>query len=202
MRDRNRARSGGACRGLGFTSPHRVAGSELRPPVALGAESHLRPWSEPKVIFNQRRSPEPPAPTASRTAGSQQNHRNHLPAAGKDEVAPARALIWVALVPGPETRMRTQSSAGAGPHAANHRLFYILLAQRHWGGTTEISRPLAPYKGTVGLGLSLFFFVKTREWFYPWLSQIGLGRHRTGSGMLRPRSIVEPGLGARGGYKC
>ena len=155
MRDRNRARSGGACRGLGFTSPHRVAGSELRPPVALGAESHLRPWSEPKVIFNQRRSPEPPAPTASGTAGSQQNHRNNLPAAGKDEVAPARALIWVAQVPGPETRMRTQSSAGAGPHAANHRLFYILLAQRHWGGTTEISRPLAPYKDTVARSLSL-----------------------------------------------
>ena len=64
--------------------------------------------------------------------------------------------------PRPQTRMRTQSSAGAGPRAANHGLLNILLAQRHWGGATEISRPLAPYKDTVARDLALFF-VKTRE---------------------------------------
>lgn len=47
----------GACRGLGFTGPHGRAGGELRPPVALGAESHPRPQPKPRVIFNQRRRP-------------------------------------------------------------------------------------------------------------------------------------------------
>ncbi|XP_047569179.1 translation initiation factor IF-2-like [Lutra lutra] len=47
----------GACRGLGFTGPHGRAGGELRPPVALGAESHPRPRPKPRVIFNQRRRP-------------------------------------------------------------------------------------------------------------------------------------------------
>ena len=96
--------------------------------------------------------------------------------------------------PRSQTRMRTQSSAGAGPRAANHGLLNILLAQRHWGGATEISRSLAPYKDTVARDPSLFF-VKTRELWCLWLRQAGLGRHRTGPGVLRPRSVVEPGLG-------
>lgn len=47
----------GPCRGLGFTGPQGRAGGELRPPVALGAESHPRPRPKPRVIFNQRRHP-------------------------------------------------------------------------------------------------------------------------------------------------
>ncbi|KAM7227936.1 hypothetical protein CapIbe_020390 [Capra ibex] len=77
--------------------------------------------------------------------------------------------------------MCTQSSVEAGPHAANHRLFYILLAQRHWGGATEISRPLAPYKDTVARRLSLLLRENTKWRMTPaedkeWLPVTKLGR--------------------------
>ena len=128
-RGRNRARRGGACRGLGFTSPHGEAGSELRPPVALGAESHLRPWSKPKVIFNQRRSPKPPAPTPSRTAGSQRNHANKPTCRRKRKSgAAASPYMGRASSGAADTHVHTELGGGGAPRSQSQALLYTLVA--------------------------------------------------------------------------
>lgn len=128
----------GACRGLGFTGPHGRAGGELRPPVALGAESHPRPRPKPRVIFNQRRHPgyHPGArgqgaggagrgPTLRRQAAGRQRRTRSGPRGSKCAGA-CRAVGG--------SRERA-ASAPIGPSRT-----------RAWGGAAEISRHLAWYK--------------------------------------------------------
>lgn len=125
VRDQRPRGRRGACRGLGFTCPHRRVGGELRPPVAVGAESHPRPRPKPRVIFNQRR---PPSyhPGTRRGAG--------LPAAPGSQAAT-------------EPTLRT---AGAQSHAERGETrkcaSTVLIGPwrtRAWGGAPEISRHLA-----------------------------------------------------------
>lgn len=164
-RGRNRARRGGACRGLGFTSPHGEAGSELRPPVALGAESHLRPWSKPKVIFNQRRSPKPPAPTPSRTAGSQRNHGNKPTCRRKRKSgAGASPYMGRASSGAADTHVHTELGGGGAP--TQPITGSLIYSWRSAIGAGQL-RSRDPWRliKTPSRAVSLFFFVKTREWF-------------------------------------
>lgn len=137
----------GACRGLGFTSPHGQVGGELRPPVALGAESHPRPRPKPRVIFNQRQPPSYPPRDAARQGALGANP----PSSARQ---PNRA--------GADAQARWCTRSGRGHRGACAHRPYRPVANSRWGGAAEISRHLACYKYS-HCEVSAFFSERTRE---------------------------------------